>query len=49
MNLSIFISLVAFSLPNKFPFNNIYDKKISYKTIFDNKIDILRKNGYENY
>jgi hypothetical protein len=50
MNLSIFICSFAFSLPNKFHFfNNIYDKKISYKTVFDNKINILKKNGYKNF
>lgn len=48
MNLCLFISIIAFNLPNKITFfNNIYDKKISYKTIFDNKIDILKKNNYK--
>jgi hypothetical protein len=48
MNLFIFICSIAFNLPNKLHFfNNIYDKKISYKTIFDNKKNIFKKNNYK--
>ena len=60
MNLCIFVYMIAFNLPKKITFfNNIYDKTISYKTIsyktisyktiFDNKIDIIKKNSYKNF
>lgn len=44
MNLYIFICSIAFNLPNKLFFlNNIYDKRISYKTLFDNKLNIIKE------
>ena len=47
MNVLLFIYYFAFNIPNKLMFfNNIHDKKISYKTIFDNKINIYKKNSY---
>ena len=48
--MNIFMLFYSFGLilPHKLIFfNNVYDKKISYKTIFDNKIDIYKKNSYK--
>ena len=48
MNFLSIIYLFSFNLPHKYGvFNNVYDKKISYETLFNNNINLYKNNIYK--